>query len=80
MHREDPESRLFQRRMTPPIRGHLGACAVVAMMCSIVAVHGKTIQLNWTSDGVRDYTRYVLLSSAKCIVAFCHALTLVAYM
>ena len=46
---------VFQRRMTQSIHVHLWACAVVAMMCviNIGAVYGRTIQLNWTSDGVR---------------------------
>lgn len=29
---------------------------MLAVLCGIATVHGRTIQLNWTSDGVRDYT------------------------
>ena len=32
--------------------------------CSFINVgaHGRTIRLNWTAEGVREYTRYVKLS------------------
>ena len=61
---------MLQRKMTPPIRVQLWACVVVAMMSVIGAVHGRTIQLNWTSDGVRDYTRYVRLPFVVWLIIF----------
>ena len=60
---------LAMMRRIPPICVHcLGACAVLAVLCGITTVHGRTIQLNWTSDGVRDYTRYVLLLAVLCYI------------
>ena len=53
--------------MTPSlsIRFLIMTCAAV---CSLSGVRGRKIELNWTSEGIKEYTRYVQLSLLVCAV------------